>query len=74
MRTMKAIKHVLTERYYLWEDAHRLARTDKEINLDGTGDAYTPIEDQEVLEEEEEEEKQLRAASREAKSPNPAPA
>ncbi|KAF5505562.1 54S ribosomal protein L4 [Colletotrichum siamense] len=31
--TMRAIKHVLTERYYVWEDARKLAAEDPEINL-----------------------------------------
>lgn len=30
---MRAIKHVLTERYYVWEDARKLAAEDPEINL-----------------------------------------
>lgn len=41
---MKSIRHVLTERYYLWEDAVKLAKEDPEINLSGTGQAYTPQE------------------------------
>ncbi|ROT38605.1 MRP-L47-domain-containing protein [Sodiomyces alkalinus F11] len=45
-RTMKAIKHVLTERYYLWEDAYELAKQDPEINLSGKGEAYTPLYEQ----------------------------
>ncbi|KAH6690366.1 50S ribosomal protein L4 [Plectosphaerella plurivora] len=40
--TMKAIKHVLTERYYAWEDAYQLAHEDPEINLSGKGPAYKP--------------------------------
>lgn len=40
--TMRAIRHVLTERFYTWEDAVELAKTDPEINLAGTGSAYTP--------------------------------
>ena len=48
---MKAIKHVLTERYYLWEDAYELARNDKDINLSGEGDVYSPMEDTGVFEE-----------------------
>lgn len=39
---MKAIKHVLTERYYLWEDAYQKAHEDPEIDLSGKGQAYTP--------------------------------
>ncbi|EJT77786.1 54S ribosomal protein L4 [Gaeumannomyces tritici R3-111a-1] len=41
-RTMKAIKHVLTERYYAWEDAVELAKEDPEINMSGKGPMYTP--------------------------------
>lgn len=43
---MKAIKHVLTERYYVWEDAYQLAKQDPEINLSGKGEAYTPLYEQ----------------------------
>ncbi|OHW96799.1 50s ribosomal protein l4 [Colletotrichum incanum] len=41
--TMKAIKHVLTERFYVWEDARRLAEEDPEVDLSGEGEAYTPL-------------------------------
>ncbi|EMR69743.1 putative 50s ribosomal protein l4 protein [Eutypa lata UCREL1] len=41
-KTMKAIKHALTERFYLWEDARTLAESDPEIDLSGNGDAYKP--------------------------------
>lgn len=41
---MKSIRHVLTERYYLWEDAVELAKEDPEINLSGVGQIYTPQE------------------------------
>ncbi|KAL8382725.1 hypothetical protein RB595_006490 [Gaeumannomyces hyphopodioides] len=41
-RTMKSIKHVLTERYYAWEDAVKLAKEDPEINMSGEGPMYTP--------------------------------
>ncbi|CCF45257.1 hypothetical protein CH063_14395 [Colletotrichum higginsianum] len=41
--TMKAIKHVLTERFYVWEDARRLAEEDPEIDLSGEGEAYKPL-------------------------------
>ncbi|EEY18268.1 50S ribosomal protein L4 [Verticillium alfalfae VaMs.102] len=41
-QTMQGIKHVLTERYYLWEDARELAKTDPEIDLSGNGEAYQP--------------------------------
>ena len=39
---MRAIKHVLTERFYLWEDAVKLAETDEEVDLSGTGQPFTP--------------------------------
>ncbi|KAI0011278.1 MRP-L47-domain-containing protein [Xylariaceae sp. FL0662B] len=41
-KTMRAIKHVLTERYYLWEDARKLAEEDPEIDLNNTSSPYTP--------------------------------
>lgn len=41
-KTMKAIKHALTERFYLWEDARQLAETDPEINLNDYKHPYTP--------------------------------
>ncbi|TLS28770.1 hypothetical protein PpBr36_01770 [Pyricularia pennisetigena] len=41
-KTMQAIKHVLTERFYAWEDARKLAMEDPEINLSGKGPIYTP--------------------------------
>ncbi|KAK7956824.1 mitochondrial 54S ribosomal protein uL29m [Apiospora aurea] len=48
-KTMKAIKHTLTERYYAWEDARELAEKDPEIDLSGEGNPYTP---RDYLEEE----------------------
>jgi large subunit ribosomal protein L47 len=54
---MKSIRHVLTERYYLWEDAVELAKEDPEINLSGEGQVYTPeeflMEETEEISEEE---------------------
>lgn len=47
---MRAIKHTLVERFYLWEDATKLAKNDPEIDLSGDGSAFTPME---YLEEEE---------------------
>ncbi|KAK7981909.1 50s ribosomal protein l4 [Apiospora saccharicola] len=41
-KTMKAIKHTLTERYYAWEDARDLAEKDPEIDMSGEGNPYTP--------------------------------
>ncbi|KAM0325516.1 hypothetical protein ACHAQA_007503 [Verticillium albo-atrum] len=40
--TMQRVKHVLTERYYLWEDAYDIARNDPEVDLSGKGEAYQP--------------------------------
>lgn len=33
---------MLTERYYSWEDARKLASTDSEVDLSGEGPPYTP--------------------------------
>ncbi|KOS17830.1 54S ribosomal protein L4 [Escovopsis weberi] len=42
-KTMRAIKHALTERYYTWQDAFEVAKSDPEINLEGgEGQVYTP--------------------------------
>ena len=52
--TQRAIKQVLTERYYSWRDAEDIAKGDPEINLSGEGPTYIPsdfIED--VMEEEQ---------------------
>ncbi|ORY63146.1 mitochondrial 39-S ribosomal protein L47 (MRP-L47)-domain-containing protein, partial [Pseudomassariella vexata] len=43
LRTMKAIKFALTERYYSWEDARKLAEEDPEVNLSNTKNPYTPL-------------------------------
>ncbi|KAL3428396.1 hypothetical protein PVAG01_01905 [Phlyctema vagabunda] len=40
--TMRAIKQVLTERFYSWKDAEEVAKNDPEINLSGDGPIYTP--------------------------------
>ncbi|KAI0132318.1 54S ribosomal protein L4, mitochondrial [Xylariales sp. AK1849] len=68
-KTMKAIRHALTERYYTWEDARTLAATDPEVDLSSQANPYTPhdfleeeMADSEVYETEAEaaeEEKQL---------------
>ncbi|TGJ79098.1 hypothetical protein E0Z10_g9666 [Xylaria hypoxylon] len=50
-RTMRAIKHALTERWYLWEDARKLAEADPEINLSNVRSPFTPkdyLEDHEI--------------------------
>ncbi|KAI1180742.1 mitochondrial 39-S ribosomal protein L47 (MRP-L47)-domain-containing protein [Nemania sp. FL0916] len=41
-RTMRSIKHALTERWYLWEDARKLAETDPEVDLSNTETPFTP--------------------------------
>ncbi len=38
---MQAIKHVLTERWYVWEDARVIAMNDPTVDLTGKGPAYT---------------------------------
>ena len=46
---MKAIKWVLTERWYAWEDAWDKAQTDPDIDLaahDGDSPIYLPKRDQ----------------------------
>lgn len=48
---MGRIKHVLTERFYVWEDAVKLAEEDPEIDLSGNGPAFRPtayLEDEPV--------------------------
>lgn len=43
MKTQRAIKHALTERFYTWQDAVEVATNDPEINLKGAnGKVYTP--------------------------------
>lgn len=42
-KTMRSIKHALTERYYTWEDAQQVAKDDPEIDMRaGEGEAYNP--------------------------------
>lgn len=41
-RTQRAIKQVLTERYYSWRDAEAIAKDDPEVDLSGNGPTYTP--------------------------------
>lgn len=43
-RTQRAIKQVLTERYYSWRDAEVLARDDPEIHLEDGGPLFVPTE------------------------------
>ncbi|KAL9026270.1 MAG: hypothetical protein Q9196_005039 [Gyalolechia fulgens] len=54
-QTQKAIKHALTERYYAFEEARRVATTDPEVDLEaapGT-QAYRPSYSDEPLQEQE---------------------
>ena len=63
-RTQRAIKQVLTERYYSWRDAEAIAKDDPEINLSGNGQVYVPrdFEEEDVdLEEELKPELEARA-------------
>ncbi|KAI9857356.1 MAG: 54S ribosomal protein L4 mitochondrial [Trichoglossum hirsutum] len=50
-RTQRAIKQVLTERWYSWEDARKIARTDREVDLTGNGPAYKPRDLEDDVEE-----------------------
>lgn len=51
-RTLRAIRQTLTERYYTWEDAVEVAKSDPEINLEGAeGEIYTPKTYEEEVEE-----------------------
>lgn len=44
MKTMRAIKHTLTERYYTWQDAVDVAESDPEIDFeDKDGQVYKPM-------------------------------
>jgi large subunit ribosomal protein L47 len=55
--TQRAIKQVLSERYYSWREAEIIAQQDPEIDLSGAGPLYTPMEfeqDYEALESPEE--------------------
>ncbi|KAI9678441.1 MAG: 54S ribosomal protein L4 mitochondrial [Trizodia sp. TS-e1964] len=50
--TQRAIKHVLTERFYAWEEARKLARHDEEITLTGDQPAYKPKDFEDNLHDE----------------------
>jgi large subunit ribosomal protein L47 len=39
---MRSIKHALTERWYLWDDARKLAEKDPEVDLSNTQSPFTP--------------------------------
>lgn len=56
--TQRAIKQVLTERFYSWRDAQEIAKDDSEVNLSGDGPAYIPsdyVEEEDIMEEEQDE-------------------
>lgn len=40
--TQRGIKQALTERFYSWEDARKLAANDPEVDLSEKGPAYVP--------------------------------
>ncbi|KAF3941360.1 hypothetical protein ABW19_dt0204721 [Dactylella cylindrospora] len=40
--TQRAIKHALTERFYAWQEALKVADSDPEVDLSGKGPAYVP--------------------------------
>lgn len=69
-KTQAAIKHTLTERFYAWEDARKLAQQDPEINLSG-GPVYTPagshLESEEAAWEEEPNEQRTAKETRSSK-------
>ncbi|CAK7198781.1 54S ribosomal protein L4 mitochondrial [Sporothrix eucalyptigena] len=68
--TMMRIKHVLTERFYVWEDALELAQSDPEIDLSGNGPAFRPAA---YLEEEPATGAESEAAESRAGEQQPAP-
>ncbi|KAG0649069.1 54S ribosomal subunit [Hyphodiscus hymeniophilus] len=53
--TQRGIKQVLTERFYAWQDAQKVAKSDPEVNMSGEGPAYIPSDfvDEDVMEDEE---------------------
>ncbi|KAI1344617.1 MRP-L47-domain-containing protein [Xylariaceae sp. FL0016] len=50
-KTMRSIKHTLTERFYVWEDARKLAEEDPEIDLNNTEVPFRPSYMEEIFEE-----------------------
>lgn len=68
--TQRAIKQVLTERYYSWRDAEVIAKEDPEINVSGEGPAYVP---RDFVEELPEEVEQIEAAQLEQEAVHPEP-
>ncbi|KAI9719940.1 MAG: 54S ribosomal protein L4 mitochondrial [Chrysothrix sp. TS-e1954] len=53
MKTQKAIRHVLTERWYAWQEAREIALDDETVDLTGEGPAYDPERRREEYEEED---------------------
>ncbi|KAI9761093.1 MAG: Rab GDP dissociation inhibitor beta [Chaenotheca gracillima] len=51
-KTQRSIKHALTERFYAWEEARKIAKNDVEVDISGSGPAYTPRTFEEDIEEE----------------------
>jgi large subunit ribosomal protein L47 len=39
---MRSIRHALTERWYVWEDARKLAENDPEVDLSNVRSPFTP--------------------------------
>ncbi|KAK1256057.1 hypothetical protein MKX07_008316 [Trichoderma sp. CBMAI-0711] len=67
-KTMRAIKHTLTERFYTWQDAVEVAKSDPEINLEaGDGQVYTPSAYEEGYDDIAPEEEAPRSTDRETK-------
>lgn len=69
-KTQNGIKHVLTERFYAWEDAVKLAEKDPEIVFTEKGVEYRPWSGDQGHEEsllEDEDETVLKAAEAEGK-------
>lgn len=61
---MRAIKHTLTERFYTWEDAVEVAKSDPELNLEGgEGQVYTPSTYEEEIAPEESWEEPAKSAA-----------
>lgn len=52
--TQRAVRHVLTERWYAWEEARKVARDDEEVDLTAEGEAYIPQIDMDEVELDEE--------------------
>ncbi|CAD6585636.1 MAG: 54S ribosomal protein L4 mitochondrial [Alectoria sarmentosa] len=60
-QTQAKIKHALTERWYAWEEAWKVAENDPEINL--KADLDTPAYQRRFVEDEEEVDEQPRTAA-----------